>query len=102
MRSFCLWLYVALGQGLHPQEYREPMYRITEKAKANSIRVHLLTLRGGAQMPVAATCGPVEPVHRSSRHSLGTERLELRLQWAPRKCRAMPCSHIPGTTAPWE
>lgn len=55
MRSFCLLLCVALGQGLHPREYREPMYRSTEKVKANSIRVHLPTLRGGAQMPVAAT-----------------------------------------------
>lgn len=100
MRFFCPWLCVALRRGLHPQEYREPMYRSTEKAKANSIRVHLLTLEGrstDASSSHLRASGARSPVQQT----LGTEHLELRLQWGPWKCGAMPCSLIPGTTAPW-
>lgn len=100
MRFFCPWLCVALRRGLHPQEYREPMYRSTEKAKANSIRVHLLTLEGrstDASSSHLRASGARSPVQQT----LGTEHLELRLQWGPWKCGAMPCSLVPGTTASW-
>lgn len=88
MGYFCLWLCVALRQGLHPQEYREPVYRSTEKAKANSIRVHLLTLEGrstDASSSHLQASGARSPVQQT----LGTEHLELRLQWV--HGRAEPC-----------